>query len=99
MIEDILTDMHSKDVVLLKLNGCNVGEVPLLNLGMFGTAAIISRLRIDSDESEEPQKFYTLELPLAFSERGAQKWASWLTYRDIRAVVSDAVVSDPTFGP
>ena len=98
MLENVLTDTHSEDVVHLKYRGRNVAEVPLLNFRMFAPAAVISRLKIESVESEEPRDFYTLELSLASSERGAQQWASWLTYRDIRAVVSDAVISDPTFG-
>jgi hypothetical protein len=75
---------HSMCIVLLQQETEYVAQVSLLNFQAFAPEKVKDLVEVF--DSGRRCKFYTYKLALNIRKKSIERWASWLTYRDLRAI-------------
>ncbi|KAG9566906.1 hypothetical protein KCU71_g4176, partial [Aureobasidium melanogenum] len=78
--------IYDINTVLLEHKGSFVTEVPLLNFLNFASEKLKDLVEI-SDRGPQGWRFYTYDASVLPFERDVERWASWLTNRDLRAIM------------
>jgi hypothetical protein len=90
LLKTVGIDKHlqcSMETVVLMLNGSPVVKVPVINFQTFATDKIRYLETVIADAGNQRWKFYTYDASELGITESVEKWASWLIYRDLRAVV------------
>jgi hypothetical protein len=69
----------------LQLNGQYVAQVPLLNFQTFAPDKVYRLIEV-SESATRRFNFYTYSVSTFLDTRFVERWASWLTHRDLRAI-------------